>query len=96
MAFALSIFELVVLVGSITSYWNRVGILVTGIPGSIVLLGAPIYFYSRFPMSSYSGYLGSGWFMAFVAVVFFIAATIAGFSGAGHIKHVGSVRVSPS
>ncbi len=36
MAFALSIFELVVLVGSITSYWNRVGILVTGIPGSIV------------------------------------------------------------
>ena len=96
MAFALSIFELVFLVGSITSYWNRVGILVTGIPGSIVLLVAPIYFYSRFPMSTYSGYLGSGWFMAFVAVVFFIAATIAGFFGAGHIKHVGSVRVSPS
>lgn len=87
-AFALSILQLVFLVGSIFFKWNRVGILITGILGSIALLAAPIYFYYSFPWGYYgfstsSNWGGSpGWFMAFAVVVVFIAATTIAFFAA--------------
>jgi hypothetical protein len=107
-ALALSVLELVFLVGSIFWNWNRVGILVTGILGSIALLVAPIYFYFAFPISNFSigSFSGSstrstwgggpGWFIAFFVVAFFVVATNVAFFVALHIKPAGSVRVSSS
>ena len=73
-----SVFELLFLVSSMLGTGGRLGILVAGPLGSITLLVAPIYFYFAMPVG-FSGGPGPGWFMAFVALVFFLAATAVAF-----------------
>ncbi len=101
-AFGLSILQLVFLVGSTLFKWNRVGILISGFLGCLYLLAAPIYFYYSFPWGSYgsstpSNWGGSpGWFMAFVVVAVFAAATTVAFFGARRVMPTERDRASSS
>ena len=104
-ALAVSVFELGFLVTSILRrwQWSGVGILITGILGSIALLVAAIYFYFGLLMTFWSPTsvpptapwgMGAGLFMAFVVAVLFLVATIVAFFAARHLKALGSERVS--
>jgi len=75
-ALALSVVELILLVGAMFVKMRGLGILVTGILGSVALLAAPIRLYFGLSGSQYSGSYayngvsytwreGPGWFLAF-------------------------------
>jgi len=107
-ALALSVFELAFLVLAIFGNGGRLGILVTGILGSVALLVAPIYLYLGLSGSPFSGSStlpngvssawreGPGLFMAPFVAIFFLIATIVAFFVARHIKPLGNVPVSQS
>ena len=103
----MSVFELGLLVLSMfwRWKWSGVGILITGILGSIALLVAALYLYFGLLMTFWSPTsvpptapwgMGAGLFMAFVVAVLFLVATIVAFFAARHLKALGSERVSPS
>ena len=104
-ALAVSVFELGFLVTSTFRRWkwSGVGILITGILGSIALLVAALYLYFGLLMTFWSPTsvpptapwgMGAGLFMAFVVAVLFLVATIVAFFAARHLKALGSERVS--
>ena len=106
-ALALSVFELGLLVLSMfwRWKWSGVGILITGILGSIALPVAASYLYFGLLMTFWSPTSApptapwgavAGLVMAFVVAVLFLWATIVAFSAARHMKALGSGRVSPS
>jgi len=105
-ALALSVVELILLVGAMYVKTRGLGILVTGILGSVALLAAPIRLYFGLSGSQYSGSYayngvsytwreGPGWFMAFFVVAFFLITTVVAFFAARHVTRLGSERVSP-
>jgi len=106
-ALTLSVGELVFLVRAVLGKGGVLGILVTGILGSALLLVAPIYLYFAMSGSPFSGshtFNGVSWtwsegpglFMAPFAAIFFLVATMLVFLLTRHVALPGSVRVSPS
>ena len=101
MALALSVIELAFLALSIFVKRGGLGILVTGVLGSIALLVAPITLSSGLSGSYFSGTQyepggvsqtwgpGPGWFMAPYVAYFFLVATIFAFFAARHITQLG-------